>query len=61
MTRYLLVVNFEGGAVDAPMEEWRPEEIAAHLDYYAPCSESSSRAASWSNPRSWPGRTWRRS
>jgi hypothetical protein len=34
MTRYLLVVNFEGGAVAAPMEEWKPEEITAHLDYY---------------------------
>jgi hypothetical protein len=34
MTRYLLAVNFEGGVVEAPMEEWKPEEIAAHLDYY---------------------------
>src|SRR5204862_665074 len=32
--RYLLVVNFEGGAVAAPMDEWKPEEITAHLDYY---------------------------
>lgn len=34
MTRYLLAVNFQGGVVDTPMEEWKPEEIAAHLDYY---------------------------
>jgi hypothetical protein len=34
MTRYLLGVNFEGGVVDTPMEEWKPEEITAHLDYY---------------------------
>jgi hypothetical protein len=34
MPRYLLVVNFEPGVVDAPMEEWKPEEITAHLDYY---------------------------
>jgi hypothetical protein len=34
MPRYLLAVNFEGGVVDTPMEEWRPEEISAHLDYY---------------------------
>src|SRR5215217_5139234 len=34
MTRYLLVVNFEGGVVDTPMEEWKPEEVTAHLDYY---------------------------
>jgi hypothetical protein len=32
--RYLLVVNFEGGVVDTPMDEWKPEEITAHLDYY---------------------------
>jgi hypothetical protein len=34
MTRYLLAVNFKGGVVDTPMEEWKPEEITAHLDYY---------------------------
>lgn len=34
MTRYLLAVNFESGIDDTPMEEWRPEEVAAHLDYY---------------------------
>jgi hypothetical protein len=34
MPRYLLAVNFEGGGVDTPMEEWKPEEITAHLDYY---------------------------
>ena len=34
MTRYLLGVNFHGGVVDTPMEEWKPEEITAHLDYY---------------------------
>jgi hypothetical protein len=34
MSRYLLAVNFEGGAVDTPMDEWKPEEITAHLDYY---------------------------
>ena len=36
MTRYLLGVTFEGGVVDTPMEEWKPEEIQAHLDYYVP-------------------------
>jgi hypothetical protein len=34
MPRYLLAVNFESGVVDTPMEEWKPEEITAHLDYY---------------------------
>ncbi len=32
--RYLLAVNFEGGVVETPMEEWEPADIAAHLDYY---------------------------
>jgi len=34
MTRYLLVVDFQPGVVDTPMEEWKPEEVTAHLDYY---------------------------
>jgi hypothetical protein len=34
MPRFLLMVNFEGGVVETPMEEWKPEEITAHLDYY---------------------------
>ena len=34
MALYLLAVNFDGGAVDSPMEEWKPEEVDAHLDHY---------------------------
>ena len=34
MTRYLLVVNFEPGIAETAMEEWTPEEVTAHLDYY---------------------------
>ena len=34
MARYLLGVDFNAGVVDTPMEEWKPEEIQAHLDYY---------------------------
>jgi hypothetical protein len=34
MPRYLLAVTFEPGVVDTPMEQWKPEEIDAHLDYY---------------------------
>ena len=39
MARYLLGVNFQSGVVEAPMDEWTPEEIAAHLDYYRAISE----------------------
>ena len=34
MTRYLLVVDFQPGAIDTPMDEWSADEIEAHLDYY---------------------------
>jgi hypothetical protein len=34
MPKFLLAVNFEGGVIDTPMEEWKPEEVTAHLDYY---------------------------
>src|SRR5256714_10877254 len=34
MPRYLLGVSFDGGGVATPMEEWKPEEIQAHLDHY---------------------------
>jgi len=32
--KYCLIVDFQPGVIDAPMEEWAPEEIEAHLDYY---------------------------
>jgi hypothetical protein len=34
MSKFVLIVNFQGGLVDTPMEEWKPEEVQAHLDYY---------------------------
>lgn len=34
MARYLLVVDFQSGPDDTPMDQWGPEEVAAHLDYY---------------------------
>ena len=34
MPRYLLAVNFTAGVVQTPMEDWQPDEITAHLDYY---------------------------
>jgi hypothetical protein len=29
-----LIVDFQPGVVDTPMDEWKPEEVEAHLDYY---------------------------
>jgi hypothetical protein len=34
MPRFLLIVNHDGGVVDAPMDEWTPDEVAAHMNYY---------------------------
>ena len=34
MAQYVLIVDFQPGAEETPMDEWKPEEIKAHLDYY---------------------------
>src|ERR1700759_4912140 len=34
MTKYLLIVDYRPGDVEAPMEEWEPAEVTAHMDYY---------------------------
>ena len=62
MARYLLAVNFQPGVVETPMEEWKPEEITAHLDYYrALHKELVAQRRARRSPRSSPGRTWPRS
>jgi hypothetical protein len=32
--KFLLIVDFQPGVDATPMEEWEPEEVEAHLDYY---------------------------
>jgi hypothetical protein len=32
--KYLLIVDFQPGVAETPMEDWKPEEVEAHLDYY---------------------------
>ena len=32
--RYLLTVDYNGGVVGTPMEEWKPDDIRAHMAYY---------------------------
>jgi len=34
MPRYLLIVDYRPGDDDTPMDQWRPEEIKAHMNYY---------------------------
>jgi hypothetical protein len=34
MTKFLLTVDYQKGAVETPMTEWSPEEITAHLHHY---------------------------
>jgi hypothetical protein len=37
--KYVLIVNFQPGVAETPMDEWKPEEIKAHLDYYSSLHE----------------------
>ena len=34
MAKYLIGVDFQAGDDPAPMSDWTPEEVQAHLDYY---------------------------
>ena len=34
MAKYLLTVDYHGGAVETPMNEWAAEDVKAHMDYY---------------------------
>jgi hypothetical protein len=34
MAKYVLIVDFQPGVSETPLEEWKPEEVEAHLDYY---------------------------
>ena len=62
MPKYLLIVDFQAGVVDTPMEEWKPEEIEAHLDYYGALAQGArrERRARRVRGRS-PGPIWPRS
>ena len=35
MTKFLLTVDYQKGAIEAPMTEWAPEVIKAHMNYYS--------------------------
>jgi hypothetical protein len=34
MTKFLLMVNHDGGVFETPMTEWEPADVAAHFNYY---------------------------
>ena len=34
MTKFLLMVNYEPGVIDIPMEEWDADDVKAHMHYY---------------------------
>jgi hypothetical protein len=34
MTKYLLTIDYNGGAIETPMYEWSRADIKAHMDYY---------------------------
>jgi len=44
MPKYLLTVDYNGGVVETPMEEWKPEEIKAHMDYYRALNDELTRS-----------------
>ncbi|HVX46357.1 MAG TPA: YciI family protein [Mycobacteriales bacterium] len=40
MTKFLLMVNYDGGVFDGqPMESWDPKDVEAHLEYYRVLNE----------------------
>ena len=34
MAKYVIIVDFQPGISETPMEEWQPEEVEAHMAYY---------------------------
>src|SRR5215475_12349135 len=34
MPRYLLIIDYNQGVVEVPMDEWAPADIRAHMDHY---------------------------
>jgi len=34
MAKYVLIVDFQPGVEETPMEEWQPEEVEAHMAHY---------------------------
>ena len=57
MAKFLLLMDY-GPATncDIPMDQWAPEDIAAHIDFQRAWARSSPPAASSSTRRAWPRR-----
>jgi hypothetical protein len=34
MPKFLLIVNHDNGVVDTPTDEWEPDDVTAHMNYY---------------------------
>ncbi|GAA5017027.1 YciI family protein [Streptomyces siamensis] len=39
MPKFLLLVNHDGGVFEQPMDEWAPDDITAHFNYYEALTE----------------------
>ncbi len=39
MTKFLLMVNHDGGVFETPMTEWEPADVTAHFNYYEALSK----------------------
>lgn len=44
MTKFILMVNYDGGVVEEPMLSWDPADIKAHLAYYDALNEELTRS-----------------
>ena len=57
--RFMLLQNYGEVESDcAPMPEWTPADIKAHIEFQQALNASSPSAASWSTRRGWPGPSW---
>jgi len=52
MAKYVLIVDFQPGVEETPMEEWQPEEVEAHMAHYRAINRELLATASSFRPRS---------
>jgi hypothetical protein len=53
VTKFLLLVNYDGGLPGTPMPSWGPADIKANLAYYDALNQSSPPPANRYRPTYW--------
>ena len=62
MTRFYLLVNYDGGVLEEPMLNWDPADIKAHMAYYEALNDELTASGELvGGGRRCPGRRCRRS